>query len=359
MKKQNLLAFIAIVSVLLACKPNANVSLNGADETLVLSSWQTNLQADTDSTISVNAIIAYIQKITDSNSKAFIPVEDRVAVFDMDGTIACERPFSFEQVCSSQLAFGTIPSCNANKDSLQDAIIKKFKSYLPCNITSDSLIRFFAAQTAMLKNQCIPVNNPKAQVLCKQFYKPMIELIRYLQANQFEVYIVSGSSQQFIRGIVSNVDPLCKLHPSHIIGSLQQYQKLVHTDGIGGEFYLDTANFLSNVSQGKAINIYNRIGKQPVFAFGNTVDDFDMFSITSYKNKYSTMCVLLNHDSKDMEDAYFPFKSKNTVTKNWNQPSYSGKPWSTEIFWQIVRNEGWKVANMSQCFNPDSVFIGD
>lgn len=356
MKRITLFMLIAIS--IIACTPkqqSVGVSKKGIS---ILKSWKNDSKYDTDTTISINSIIRYVEAVTDRNSKSYIPVEDRIATFDMDGTIACERPFSLEEYCSSLLALGSVPKCNTNKDSLQKAIISKFNGYLPGNITSDSLISIFTSYTATIKNICIPVNKPQSMILCNQFYKPMIELIKYLEENEFEIYIVSGSSQQFIRGIVKNVDPLDKLHPSHIIGSLQAYKTLTHPDGKGPEFYLDTINFLSNVSQGKAINIYNRIGKRPVFAFGNTVDDFDMFSITSSNTKYATMCVLLNHDSKDMEDAYQPFKDKNKVCKNWNQPSYCSNNWTDDIFHRIMRAEGWKIANMSECFVPDSVFIG-
>ena len=359
MKQFILLLILAIV--LFACSSKSHNDSGGKDykSASVLKSWNNDSKYDTDTTISINTIIKYVEAITDPNSKSFIPVEDRIAVFDMDGTIACERPFSLELYCSSQLAFGTTPKCNANGDSLQNAIKKKFGSYLPGNIASDSLIALFTTYSATLVNSCIPVNMPSSRILCNQFYKPMIELIKYLKLNEFEVYIVSGSSQQFLWAILKNVKPLSKLCPSHIIGSLQKYKKIIHPDGRGPRFYLDTANFLSNVSQGKAINIYNRIGKQPVFAFGNTVDDFDMFSITSSNNKYSTMCVLLNHDSKDIEDAYLPYKPQKEVVKNWNQPEYKSNNWSNAIFSNIMRSEGWKIANMSQCFNRDSVFIGN
>lgn len=356
--KQYILLMLIAVS-LYACNPKqqaVNVNKQGSAG---LQSWKNDTKYDTDTTVSINSIIKYVEKVTDKNSKSYIPAEDRIATFDMDGTIACERPFSLELYCSSQLALGAVPTCSANKDSLQKAVNRIFKGYLPGNITSDSLISIFTSYTATIKNSCIPVNKPTSRVLSNLFYKPMIELIKYLEENEFDIYIVSGSSQQFIWGIVKNADPLDKLQPSHIIGSLQNYKTITHPEGKGPEFYLDSTNLLSDVSQGKAINIYNRIGKRPVFAFGNTVDDFDMFSLTSSNTKYATMCILLNHDSKDIEDAYRPFHKKNNVCKNWNQPSYCSSNWSDSIFHTIMRNEGWKIANMSECFLSDSVFIGE
>jgi 2-hydroxy-3-keto-5-methylthiopentenyl-1-phosphate phosphatase len=355
---KNSLFIVLLAVTITACSPKqpSNNKENIKLASNNLTSWSNDTRYDTDTTISKQTIIKFIEAVTSKESSKYIPVEDRIAVFDLDGTLACERPLSMELTCSAQLALGKTPSCNTNADSLQNAVNKKFHGYLPGNITSDSLISVFSSYSATVKNNCIPINKPTNMVLCNQFYKPMIELIEYLRNNQFDVYIVSGSSQQFIRGLVKNVKELASLPPSHIIGSLQNYKKITHPDGWGPEFYLDSTNFLSNVSQGKAINIYNLIGKNPVFAFGNTVSDFDMFSITSSNPNYSTLCILLNHDSKDMEDAYQPFEASKKVCKNWNQENYCDSIWNNRIFRKIMSDQKWKIANMSECFLIDSVF---
>jgi hypothetical protein len=360
MKKIIILVLIVISA--LACtqkQPSINKQECKPNGVNCLTSWNNDPRFDTDTTISVRSIVDYVTAVTSEGSKSFIPIEDRIAVFDLDGTLACERPFSMEQICSAQLAAINPPACNTNADSLQKAIIKKFNGYLPGNITSDSLTSIFTSYSAKIKNTCIPANKPTQRVLSNQFYKPMVELVHYLIKNKFEVYVVSGSSQSFLRGLLKNNGLFASLPPSHIIGSLQKYKTIIHPDGAGPEFYLDTLNFLSDVSSGKAINIYNRIGKTPVFAFGNTTGDLDMFSLTSSNKKYKTLCVLLNHDSKDMEDAYLPYTPTGKVCKNWNQPEYCDSLWSSRIFHQIMQYQKWKIANMSQCFLKDSVFVGN
>ncbi|MBI9069438.1 MAG: haloacid dehalogenase-like hydrolase [Salinivirgaceae bacterium] len=323
-----------------------------------LSSWK-NKDTMSGAVFSINTVIDYVEAATDSTSKPYIATKDRIAVFDMDGTIACERPFSMELFTAYKLAFGLSPSCNDKQNDLQKAVLDAFGSYLPGTLTSDSLVSLITMYTNTIENNCIPKHKPKNRVLKNQFYKPMIELIEYLQANDFQVYIVSGSSQQFIWGIVKNEPTLAKLPPSHIIGSLQKYKSITHLKGKGPEFYLDTANFFSNVSSHKAINIYNRIGKKPVLAFGNTVNDFDMFSLTSSNKEYPTLCVLINHDSDKLEEKYNAFDSSKKVCKNWNQEPYCNENWNHKIFTEIMTEQGWHLANMSECFNHEAVFINN
>jgi len=353
MKRTVLLAVIAMILIFgntLAKNPEKK-------ETNNFPSWNKNFNDPAKGFFCIDDLKNYIHQVTNSgNKKSFIPVPDRVAVFDMDGTLACEWPFSMELYCAYNLAFDKELNCSDDKSKVQQSVLDAFNAYLP-GLTSDSLVRWAQKTTTKIENHCIPHYSPQQKVLSELFYQPMIEVIEYLLKYDFKVYIVSGSSQQFIWGIVQNVPTLSTLEPSHIIGSLQKYKKFDHRKGKGPRFYLDSANFLSNVSQGKAINIYNRIGKKPVIAFGNTVNDFDMFSYTSYNNKYKTLCVLINHDSNALEAEYLPFDKNKKVCKNWNEPPYCEENWNLKIFHEIMQNQDWKVANISKCFNPESVFV--
>ncbi len=351
MKKNILFVLIAISTLVSSSNPGH--SENRKTIKKYLSSWN---ETRIDTTFSINILVDYVKKVTGSGSDA-VPEDDRIAVFDMDGTLACERPFSMELYFAYDLAFGRIPNCSDSVKQLQGAVLNAFNGYLPGSIVSDSIVALTTRNTRTIVNSCIPKENPEDRVLSKQFYQPMIELIHYLLVNKFQIYIVSGSSQQFIWGIVKNVETLNQLPPSHIIGSLQKYKTITHLKGKGPEFYIDSENFLSNVSSGKAINIYNRIGKKPILAFGNTVNDFDMFSLTSSNTKHPTLCVLINHDSDSMEEAYPAYKTSYKVCENWNQEPYCSQNWSFDIFKEIMNKQGWYIANMSECFKYNSVFI--
>lgn len=223
---------------------------------------------------------------------------------------------------------------------------------------SEKFVEISAFLSDTLRNECIPVDpsHRTSRLLSKQFYKPMLELIHYLKRNEFEVYIVSGSEQQFIWGVVQNVKEL-DFDRQHIIGSLTNYESIVYTREGGTKFYLDSTFLLKNSSKGKSTNIYNRINKTPIFAFGNTVNDFDMFAFTSSNKHHKTMCVLLNHDNDSFEAEYNPFNPKDTVKQNWNNTYYNDSIWNTGIFDNIMLLNQWNRMDMSKVFNEDSVFI--
>lgn len=354
---------------------------------LKLSSWQ-DIELKDNNFVSIHSIIAYVDSVTCKRSSEYIPKEDRIAVFDMDGTIACEKPVSMETFCTYKVAYPDDSITSVKNDTIYtargrsftaDSFTKALKTKLKNNpIYSDSLVASYISILNRITNNNIPEKKPDTIDIKDQFYKPMVELINYLQNNKFQVYIVSGSLQQFIWAAIENVDEL-KIDRSHIIGSLVSYDTVhYYTKGAGNKFYFDDKYRITNTCRNKAVNIYNKIGKFPVFAFGNTVNDFDIFAFTASNNKsykdsqefkqnklkhknntleYKTMCILLNHDDSTLEANYDPFHKDSAVTKNWNDTTYKDSIWAQEIFDTIMHRHGWKIANISECFKENSVFI--
>jgi hypothetical protein len=327
-------------------------------EKLELSSWNDTLETNPDD-FSIYSIIDFVNSATCKGSENYVKVEDRIAVFDMDGTIACERPLSIETLCAYYLVYKSLPDCETHIiDSTAIKHIKK--SIYDMHFDSETFVAVSAFLSDTLRNKCIPVNRAKdtSRLLSKQFYKPMLELIHYLKRNEFEVYIVSGSEQQFIWGVVQNVKEL-NFDRQHIIGSLTNYESIVYTREGRTKFYLDSTFLLKNSSKGKSTNIYNRINKTPIFAFGNTINDFDMFAFTSSNKHHKTMCVLLNHDSDSFEAEYDPFPNDTSIRvhHNWNDKYYNDSAWSTGIFDNIMLLNQWNKMDMGKVFNKNSVFI--
>ncbi|MBI9054382.1 MAG: haloacid dehalogenase-like hydrolase [Bacteroidales bacterium] len=324
-------------------------------EKLELSSWKDTLETNPED-FSIYSIIDFVNAVTCKDSKNFVQVEDRIAVFDMDGTIACERPLSMEMLCAYYLAYKSLPNCET---AINDSTKKHIeKSIYDMQFDSEKFVEISAFLSDTIRNKCIPVDTSQrtSRLLSKQFYKPMLELIQYLKRKEFDVYIVSGSEQQFIWGVVQNVKEL-DFDRQHIIGSLTNYESIVYTREGGTKFYLDSTILLSNSSKGKSTNIYNRINKTPIFAFGNTVNDFDMFAFTSSNKHHRTMCVLLNHDSDTFEAEYNPFDTCKHVSKNWNNTYYNDSTWNTGIFENIMLLNQWNKMDMSKVFKQDSIFI--
>jgi len=114
------------------------------------------------------------------------------------------------------------------------------------------------------------------------FYRPMVELIDYLSAAGFSVYIVSGSEQALVRAACS---PVLGLAPSRYIGTLLSLDLLYTEKGLR---FIRQANSLepSNVGDGKPMNIHYQIGKPPVLAVGNTTGDLGMLTMATTNPKY-------------------------------------------------------------------------
>lgn len=249
-----------------------------------------------------------------------IPVEDRIAVFDMDGTIACETPLWFEMATA---VYGMNEQIGRNPELLKLTEYQYAKKLWKNPADSTVLNHWVVNGVNYLDSIVLKAFTPAAfetsinlstkylmetkdrkfnMLLGDMFYQPMLELIELLKKNDFEVYIVSGS----MTGVIWSICPqTIGLDRKHLIGTRQAlipvYKK--------GKTLLRIEKAIfppKNDGNGKSLNIYNAIGKVPVFAFGNTSGDFGMFHLTS-TSKYPHMALMLNHDDDVREYAYPPY----------------------------------------------------
>lgn len=320
-KQKNRILLLFVFAIIASCKPVAFDPLP---------SWN--------DTPEKNKIIDFIENVVPQ-----IPVEDRLAVFDMDGTIACESPLWMEMYCAVQglcMQVGKDSSLlqypmyqyamklrenpkdtsvtNHWGSSIQDMVQNAFKTW-----DNEAYISFCTSylDTAMNRDYNI--------TLAKTFYPPMLELLTYLKANNFDVYIVSGSIQGLIWSVCPNIIGFDR---QHLIGTAQSMDPVYHT-GQNTAFILKPEIFLpSNNNDGKSQNIYKHIGKTPVFAFGNTTGDWGMFHLTS-TNTLPNISFLLNHDDSTREYVY---------------PPWHGAPCDT---WKdTMSTYGWNIVNMAENF---------
>ena len=130
------------------------------------------------------------------------------------------------------------------------------------------------------------------------FYKPMLELIEYLQKNDFQVYITSGTDRYQVRTVIEgHID----IPPSNVIGS--EYDVVAKNQGDKNaheydyqkedDFRFNGKFNRKNLKTGKVIGIIREIGKQPLLAFGNSGGDKDMANYVLNKNKYPSMAFMV------------------------------------------------------------------
>lgn len=249
---------------------------------------------------------------------AQIPEEDRIAVFDMDGTIACETPLWFEMAVAVQ---GMVNQADKNPslDQLTEYQYARKLSRIPNDTTVlnhwvvdgvnylDSIIlKGFQGvdheEYIQFANKYLTtVQAPQYGIYGDLFYQPMLELIQYLKENKFQIYIVSGSLQ----GVVWSICPqTIGFDRAHLIGTCQELTPVYLKEGTS--FIIQKAIFKpKNDGNGKSQNIYDRIGKIPVMAVGNTTGDFGMFHLAS-TSKYPHLAMLINHDDP-REYIYEPY----------------------------------------------------
>ena len=286
-------------------------------------------------------LIHYINEEIDK-----IPVEDRIAVFDMDGTIACERPLGMEMVTSvnrmlergeeepsiklsTEYKFAKLLSVNPRDTAVFNHCYVGGKNFMD-NITMKSFEGMENEDYVQYAHAYLNQTTDKkfGMRYADMFYQPMLELLDALKAKQFQIYIVSGSMQGLVWGVCPQNTGLDR---AHLIGTYINMDVSFPKNGPVSYVLRNEMLKPKNNYYGKAINIYNRVGKIPVVAIGNTSGDFGMFHMAS-SSPYPHLSLMLNHDDDVREYAYEPHKGS---TPHWQDS---------------LRINGWLQADMSKEF---------
>ncbi|MBQ7500107.1 MAG: haloacid dehalogenase-like hydrolase [Clostridia bacterium] len=263
----------------------------------------------------------YINAVTDDNSNDFIPVEKRIAVFDMDGTLCCETdPGYFDH----KLLYHRVMEDPDYMDKASDeekataAIIKEYfdSGEYPSGLDVKHGTAVATAFKGMTPDEFDayvkayrdePMAGYDGMTNGEAFYKPMLQVVEYLQANDFKVYIVSGTDRLITRGLAEGV---IDIPLSQMIGSDESLvaSNQGDADGLdytftkddkvitGGEF------LIKNLKTNKVAVIEQEIGLQPVLCFGNSSGDAAMANFTINNNEYKSAAFMLCCDDTEREN---------------------------------------------------------
>lgn len=266
-------------------------------------------------------LTAYMATITDENSADFIPVENRIAVFDMDGTLCCETdPGYFDH----KLLYHRVMEDPDYKDQASEeekATCEIIKEYFDTGSYPEGLdVKHGTAVATAFKGMTTeefdayvkayrdtPMESYTNMTNGEAFYKPMLQVVDYLQANDFTVYIVSGTDRLITRGLAEGV---INIPLSQMIGS---DESLVASgqgdeDGLDYTFTKDDevvtgGEFLTkNLKTNKVTVIEQEIGVQPVLCFGNSSGDSAMANFTINNNPYKAAAFMLCCDDTEREN---------------------------------------------------------
>ncbi len=256
------------------------------------------------------AIIDFVEKTTNPQSGDFVPVEDRIATFDNDGTLWVEHPMY------TQLAFALDRVKKLAPQHPEWKTTQPFKAVLENDMKTvaasgeKGLLELVMAShagmstaefEAIVKDWLATARDPRFNKPYTELtYLPMVELLEYLRAHDFKTYIVSGGGIEFMRPMTQSV---YGIPPEQVIGSSIKTQYEIK-DGKPELMRLAEINFIDDKT-GKPVGINMYIGKRPIVSFGNSDGDRQMLEWTG-AGAGARLMGLVYHDDAEREYAYGP-----------------------------------------------------
>lgn len=290
-----------------------------------------------------NAIIKLVTATTTAGSADFVAPGDRFATFDQDGTLWVEQPVYTQVVFSLDRVVALAPDHPGWKT------VEPFKSVIAgdraamAKFTTRDLEKIVFAThtgmttgdyTALVKDWIAKARDPRwHRPFTDLVYQPMLELMRYLRANGYNTYIVTGGGQDFVRAYA---DHTYGIPPEQIIGSALDTD-FTYNDAGKAILMRPPKLLLNNNFSGKPVDIYLFIGRHPQAAFGNSTGDREMLEYTQAGGKGALMMLVL-HDDPAREYAYGPAE---------------GLPASkvgtfTQALYDEAMSKGWNVISMKK-----------
>ncbi len=303
-----------------------------------LPSWNAGVAKET--------IIGFVQGAVDGSSRTFVPPEARIATFDQDGTLWVEHPM-YTQVT---YCLERVPAVVAQKPELRDAEpfktvlsgnheaiaklpMKDLEEILAATLTGMTVDAFEAEVGAWMRG----ARHPRwGRPYTELSYQPMQEVLRYLRANGFKTYIVTGGGQDFVRVYSQQV---YGIPPEQVVGTAGGV-----TYGYGKEgrplLTKEPKLLLNDNDAGKPEGIHLMIGRRPYAAFGNSTGDRQMLEYT-WAGDGPRLAMLLLHDDARREYAYGPAQGL----------ADSKVGTFTQALYDEAKNKGWTVISMKDDWN--------
>lgn len=254
------------------------------------------------------SIINFVEKVTKPGSPDFVPVSERIATFDNDGTLWCEQPvpvqlyFALDRVKALAPQHPewntTEPFASLLKGDLQTALAGGDRALLEVMLATHAGMTT-AEFEQIVKDWIATARHPKTgQLFTDMVYQPMLEVLAYLRANGFKNFIVSGGGIEFMRPWT---DRIYGVPPEQVIGSSIK-TKFEMRDGKPVLVRLPELNF-NDDKGGKPVGINEFIGRRPIAAFGNSDGDLQMLQWTT-KAAGRRLGLLVHHTDAAREYAY-------------------------------------------------------
>ena len=272
------------------------------------------------------AILDFVHKATQEGSPDFVPVPERIATFDNDGTLWAEKPLYFQVFFILDRIKALAPQhpewktrepfASILKGDLKGALAGGDKALLELAMAAQAGMST-AAFEQQVADWIATARHPQTKLLFTQMvYQPMLELLAFLRANGFKTFIVSGGGIEFMRPWTEKV---YGVPPEQVVGSSVETQYEMTPDG-PVIMRLPKIAFVDD-KEGKPVGINSHIGRRPIAAFGNSDGDIQMLEWTTVGQKGARLAMLVHHTDAAREYAYDKGTEKALVeakAKNWN-----------------------------------------
>jgi phosphoglycolate phosphatase-like HAD superfamily hydrolase len=290
------------------------------------------------------AIVTFVERVTTVGSPDFVPATERVATFDNDGTLWAEQPVYFELAFAIDQVKALAPRHPEwkAKEPFASLLAGDMKRALASG--PKGAVEIMAATHAGMTTDEFAVTveqwsrtarHPRFNRLYVQcVYRPMLELLKYLQQSGFKTYIVSGGGIEFMRAFAGRV---YGIPPEQVIGSVGK-QKFELRDGKPVLVKLPSVDLVDD-HDGKPVAIQRFIGRRPIAAFGNSDGDQQMLEWTAAGDG-PRLALLVHHTDASREWKYDRDSSIGTLNSALDEAAEKG--WtvvSMKDDWRVVFNE--------------------
>jgi phosphoglycolate phosphatase-like HAD superfamily hydrolase len=285
------------------------------------------------------AIETFVARVTKPGTPDLVPVAERIAVFDNDGTLWAEQPLYFQLLFALDRVKALAPQHPEWKEK------EPFASLLKGDVKGilaggePALVQIVEATHAgmttdefdqTVRDWLAAAKHPKTgRPYTEMVYRPMLELLAYLRANGFKTFIVSGGGVDFMRVFSERV---YGIPPEQVVGSTGKV-KFDLRDGKPVLVKLPEIQFVDD-KDGKPVGIHQFIGRRPIAAFGNSDGDLQMLQWTA-AGSGARFCLYVHHTDAEREWAYDRQSSIGRLDKGLDEANARG--------WTVVSmKDDWK-----------------
>jgi phosphoserine phosphatase len=289
---------------------------------------------------SKKAIVEFVGRVTRAGKPDFVPVSERIATFDNDGTLWAEKPVPFQVMFAFDRVKAMAPEHADWKTKEPFASVLKGDMAAVAASGEKGVLEIVAAThtgmtteefTKTVTDWIATARHPKTgRLYTEMVYQPMLELLAYLRANGFKTFIVSGGGVEFMRPWAERV---YGIPPEQVVGSAGKL-KLEMRDGRPVLVKLAAIDLIDD-KEGKPVGIQSRIGRRPIAAFGNSDGDLQMLEWAA-AGSGARFALFVHHDDAAREYAYDRNDTLQTFAKGWDEAVAKG--------WTVVSMKNdWKT----------------